>query len=279
MIVPVNIQYYAFNICVIINFMKNYLIDTHAHIDMLISEYSQTLDSVLADMREYEVRKAIVPSVELKTLQSVVDLANSCENIYGMIGIFPTEAKTFSDAVEFNMKTIAKNNTKIVAVGEIGLDYYWDKSFADVQKEVFIRQILMANELNLPVVVHDRDAHKDCFDILKEYNKNSSVLFHCFSGSVEFMKECVKEGWYIALGGVVTFKNAVKIKDVARAVPLSHLVLETDSPYLTPVPYRGKMNKPAYVRFVAEEIANLRNMQVNELINITTDNAERFFRI
>jgi TatD DNase family protein len=259
--------------------MKDYLIDTHAHIDMLISEYSQTLDSVLTDMREYGVKKAIIPSVEVKTLRSVVNIANSNKNIYGMVGIFPTEAKTYSDEIEYDLKTIAENNTKIVAVGEIGLDYYWDKSFVDLQKEVFIKQIKLANELNLPIVVHDREAHKDCFDIIKEYNKTSSVLFHCFSGSVEFMKECVKEGWYIAIGGVVTFKNAVKIKEVATEVPIEKLVLETDSPYLTPVPYRGKMNKPAYVRFVAEEIANLRNMSVNELINITTENAERFFGI
>ena len=127
--------------------------------------------------------------------------------------------------------------------------------------------------------MHDRDAHKDTFDVLTENNNSSDVLFHCFSGSVEFMRECVKQGWYIALGGVVTFKNAVKMKDVAREVPLEKLVLETDSPYLTPVPFRGKTNYPAYVKYVAEEIANIRQMPVEELIDITTENAERFFKI
>ena len=170
-------------------------------------------------------------------------------------------------------------NPKIKAVGEIGLDYYWDKSFVDLQKEVFVKQIKLANELNLPIVVHDREAHKDSFDLLKEYNKNSKVLFHCFSGSVEFMRECVKQGWYIAIGGVVTFKNAIKMKDVAKTVPLEYLVLETDSPYLTPVPFRGKENSPAYVKYVAEEIANLRDIPVEEIIDITTNNAERFFEI
>ena len=131
----------------------------------------------------------------------------------------------------------------------------------------------------MPIVVHDRDAHKDSFDIIKSENKGVDVLFHCFSGSVEFMRECVKEGWYIALGGVVTFKNAVKIKEVAKEVPLEKLVLETDSPYLTPVPFRGKTNYPAYVKYVAEEIANLRAMPVDELIEITTENAERLFKI
>ena len=125
--------------------------------------------------------------------------------------------------------------------------------------------------------MHDREAHKDTFDLLKEHNQGSRVLFHCFSGSVEFMRECVKQGWYIALGGVVTFKNAVKMKEVAQEVPLDKLVLETDSPYLTPVPYRGKPNTPAYVHYVAEEISNLREMPLDELIDITTENAERFF--
>ena len=195
-----------------------------------------------------------------------------------MVGIYPSEAKPYNDEVEAKMLEYSKN-PKVVAVGEIGLDYYWDKSFVDLQKEVFIKQIKFANKINLPIVVHDREAHKDCFDILKEHNTGSKVLFHCFSGSVEFMRECVKQGWYIALGGVVTFKNAVKMKDVAREVPLDKLVLETDAPYLTPVPFRGKENKPAYVRYVAEEIARIRDVIVEEIIDITTRNAEEFFGI
>ena len=195
-----------------------------------------------------------------------------------LIGIYPSEAKTYTQEVEDRMIELAKNH-KVKAVGEIGLDYYWDKSFVDLQKEVYVKQILLANKLNLPIVIHDREAHNDAYDLLLEYNQSSKALFHCFSGSVEFMRECVKKGWYIALGGVVTFKNAVKMKDVAREIPLDKLVLETDSPYLTPVPFRGKPNTPAYVRYVAEEIANLRQMPLNELIDITTNNAERFFEI
>ena len=257
--------------------MKDYLIDTHAHIDMLINEET-TLDNIVKEMNSFGVKKAIIPSVEIATQDKVVELANSNENIYGMVGLFPSEAKSYTSEFEEKMEFIAKENEKIVAVGEIGLDYYWDKSFVDLQKDVFIKQIKMAQRLNLPIVVHDREAHKDCFDILKE-QKAEKVLFHCFSGSVEFMKECVKEGWYIALGGVVTFKNAVKMKDVGGEVPLDKIVLETDSPYLTPVPYRGKPNKPAYVKYVAEEIAKIREMPLGELIDITTTNAERFFGI
>lgn len=252
--------------------MKDYLIDTHAHIDML--DYDKTM----ALMSEYGVKKAIIPSVEVATLDKVFEIALKNENLYAMIGIFPSEVKTYTPKVEEKLRNLAKN-PKIKAVGEIGLDYYWDKSFVDLQKEVFVKQIKLANELNLPIVVHDREAHKDSFDLLKEYNKNSKVLFHCFSGSVEFMRECVKQGWYIAIGGVVTFKNAVKMKDVAKTVPLEYLVLETDSPYLTPVPFRGKENSPAYVKYVAEEIANLRDIPVEEIIDITTNNAERFFEI
>lgn len=255
--------------------MKDYIIDTHAHIDML----EEGVEQVLSDMNEYGVKKAVIPSVEIPTLDKVVELASNNENLFGMVGIFPSEAKTYSDKIEEKMEQIATENKKIVAIGEIGLDYYWDKSFVDLQKEIFIRQIKLANRLNLPIVVHDREAHKDTFDILKEYNKNSNVLFHCFSGSVEFMKEVTRAGWLIAIGGVVTFKNAVKMKEVAQAVPLDKLVLETDSPYLTPVPYRGKPNKPAYTKFVAEEVAKLRNMDLSELINATTQNSERFFGI
>ena len=252
--------------------MKDYLIDTHAHIDML--DYDKTM----ALMSEYGVKKAIIPSVEVATLDKVFEIALKNENLYAMIGIFPSEVKTYTPKVEEKLRNLAKN-PKIKAVGEVGLDYYWDKSFVDLKKEVFVKQIKLANELNLPIVVHDREAHKDSFDLLKEYNNNSKVLFHCFSGSVEFMQECVKQGWYIAIGGVVTFKNAIKMKDVAKTVPLEYLVLETDSPYLTPIPFRGKENSPAYVKYVAEEIANLRDIPVEEIIDITTNNAERFFEI
>lgn len=254
--------------------MKEYLIDTHAHIDML----EAPIESTLQLMKDFGVKKAVIPSVEVSSMEKVIAAAEADENIYAMIGIYPSEAKTYTQEVEDRMIELAKNH-KVKAVGEIGLDYYWDKSFVDLQKEVYVKQILLANKLNLPIVIHDREAHKDAYDLLLEYNQSSKALFHCFSGSVEFMRECVKKGWYIALGGVVTFKNAVKMKDVAREIPLDKLVLETDSPYLTPVPFRGKPNTPAYVRYVAEEIANLRQIPLNELIVITTNNAERFFEI
>ena len=267
-----------YSLCVIITYMKDYLIDTHAHIDM-ITEEGVSVSQILDEMYSCKVNKAIIPAVEIETQEKILRIVNSQDDIYGMVGLFPSEAKKYTKEIEESFEHIAAENNKIVAVGEIGLDYYWDKTFVDIQQEVFKKQILLANRLNLPVVVHDREAHKDTFDILKDYNKNSDVLFHCFSGSVEFMREVVKQGWYVAIGGVVTFKNAVKMKEVAKEVPMDRLVLETDSPYLTPVPYRGKQNRPAYVKYVAEEIAKIRGVSVEEIINATTQNAERFFRI
>lgn len=266
--------------------MTNYLIDTHAHLDFSLNgddgaEKYASDDEIaenLALMSECGVKKVIIPSIDAHAVDRVVEISNKFENVYSMVGIFPSEAKTYTDEVEEKLAKLA-GNKKVVAVGEVGLDYYWDKSFNDVQQEVFKRQISLANRLGLPLAIHDREAHKDTFDILKEENKGSKVLFHCFSGSVEFMRECVKEGWYIALGGVVTFKNAIKMKEVAEEVPLDRLILETDSPYLTPVPFRGKPNRPAYVKYVAEEIAKIREMPFDEIADITSSNAEEFFSI
>ena len=155
------------------------------------------------------------------------------------------------------------NHPKIKAVGEVGLDYYWEKdeNIREQQKLAFIKQIQLANNFKKTLIIHDREAHKDTLDILKAHvNSDINVVMHCFSGSVEFMKDCIKEGYYIALGGVVTFKNAAKPKEVAREIPIDRLLVETDCPFLTPHPHRGEENEPAYVKFVAEEIAELKGL-------------------
>lgn len=251
-----------------------YLIDTHAHLDMAEGD----IEEIIENAHNNGVKKIIIPSVEEKFFEKIIEIAETHDNIYCQLGLFPSEAKNWTEDTERNIKTLAKNKN-VVAIGEIGLDYYWDKSFIEEQKEIFKKQIRIANELNLPIVIHDREAHKDCIDIVKEYNNGSDIVFHCFSGSVEMMKECVKNGWYIALGGVVTFKNAKKMKDVAIEIPLEYLLLETDAPYLTPVPYRGKTNQPAYIKYVAEEIAQLRNDSVENIMQKTSENAEKVFRI
>ncbi len=251
------------------------MIDTHTHINC-IDDFS--IDEILKNASDNGVEKLIVPSAYASDIDIVAELASKYENVYGLLGVHPSEVKDWTDDLIDKIKECAKS-PKIVGIGEIGLDYYWDKSFNDLQKEVFIKQINLANELNFPISVHDREAHKDSFDILTEFNKNSIVIMHCFSGSVEFMHECVKQGWYIAIGGVVTFKNAIKMKEVAKEVPLDKLLIETDAPYLTPVPYRGKTNQPAYVKYVAEEIANLRNTSFEEIDEQTTKNAKLVFKI
>lgn len=251
------------------------MIDTHTHINC-IEELS--IDKIIQNAKDNGVEKLIVPAAYPSDIDIVTELVEKYENVYGLLGVHPSEVKDWDDSLIDKIKEYSIS-PKIVGIGEIGLDYYWDKSFNDLQKEVFIKQVKLANELDLPISIHDREAHKDTFDILTEYNKNSEVVMHCFSGSVEFMRECIKKDWYIAIGGVVTFKKAIKLKEVAKEVPLKKILLETDAPYLTPVPYRGKTNQPAYVKYVAEEIAKLRGMSFDEINEITTENAKDVFKI
>lgn len=249
------------------------LIDTHTHINMI---KERSLEDVFTNAKANNVEKMIVPCAYPKDIDKIYTISNNYDNVYGMLGIHPTEVRDWNDSLIEKIKEYAKNK-KITAIGEIGLDYHWDKSCNVLQKEIFIKQIKLANELNLPIAIHDREAHKDTFDILKEYNNGSIVVMHCFSGSTEFAGECLKEGWYIALGGVVTFKNALKTKEVAVEVSIDRLLLETDAPYLTPVPFRGTENQPAYVKLVAEEIAKLRGISFDEVAEITTANALKVF--
>ena len=251
------------------------MIDTHSHINMI---EGTPIEKVVQNAIENGVEKIIVPSAYPKDIDEVMTLIDRFDNVYGMLGVHPTEVKDWTDDLIDKIKQFSKH-PKIVAIGEIGLDYYWDKSFNDLQKEIFIKQIKLANELNLPISIHDREAHKDTFDILKEYNESSKIVMHCFSGSVEFANECLKEGMYLALGGVVTFKNAIKMKEVAKNIPLDRLLLETDAPYLTPVPFRGTENQPAYTKYVAEGIAKLRETTVDEIDKATTQNAFEVFGI
>lgn len=253
--------------------MKNpYLIDTHSHIDMKDFE---DLDSIISNAHAFGVKKIIIPSVDRKSFERVIEISNKYENVYCALGIHPSEVKNAREE-DFEKIVELSANKKVVGIGECGLDYYWDKSFADEQKRVFLKQIEIAKALKKSLIVHDREAHKDTFDLLKDINE-IPVIMHCFSGSFEFAKECIKKGFYIALGGVVTFKNAKKVHEIAKNIPLENLLLETDAPYLTPEPYRGKRNEPAYVKFVAEKIAELRDISFDEVANVTTQNANEIF--
>ncbi len=251
------------------------MIDTHAHVDFEC--YDSRLEEVLSNAKKEGIEKIIIPGVRAKDYQKIVELIEKHDFLYGAVGVHPSEATEYSEQVHQQIRELAKH-PKMVAIGEIGLDYYWDKTNIDKQKEIFKAQIDIAKEVNKPILVHDRDAHEDTFNILKEKNASDvGVVMHCFSGSVEFAQQCVKEGYYIALGGVVTFKNAKKPKEVASKIPLENLLLETDSPYLTPTPYRGEENEPSYVRFVAQEIADLKGISLQEVDSQTTKNAYKLF--
>lgn len=252
------------------------IIDTHAHIDF--DEYAEKFDYMLNEAKVNHVEKIIIPAVEPTTFERILKIAEKYENIYCAMGIHPSEAKTYSDEVE---QTIIKNcaSKKVIAIGECGLDYYWDKSFVDLQKDVFKRQIKLANDLEKTLIVHDREAHLDSITLLKEnVSKNTPVVMHCFSGSYEFGLECIKEGYFLAFGGVSTFKNAKKVHEIIEKMPLEYMLLETDSPYLTPEPFRGQENQPAYLKYVVEKIAKLRNISTDEVEEITTQNAKRAFK-
>ena len=248
------------------------IIDTHAHLDML-NDPKRAIEEAL----EAGVEKIIVPGVEPDTFEKVIKLADEYENVYAQVGVHPSEAQKFSDDTAGRMMELAAHK-KVVAIGEIGLDYYLDKTFVDVQKKVFKTQIEIANALKLPVVVHDREEHGDTFEILEQMGAKK-VLLHCFSGSLEFAKRCVEKGWFIALGGVVTFKNAKKVRQVAKEIPLEHIMLETDTPYLTTHPYRGEENAPKYIVLSAKETANLKDTALSEVERVTTANAQNFFNV
>ena len=255
----------------------NSFIDTHSHIDF--EDFTDNMDGLLAKCKEVGVEKIIIPGVTLEDTPRVIDLAEKYPELYATVGIHPSEAKTWTDKSYEKLKAFAQN-PKVVAIGEIGLDYYWDKSFVDIQKEILIQQIELAKEIKKPIVIHDRDAHLDTFNILKNTNaKDVGVVLHCFSGSVEFMQECIKEGFYISLGGVTTFKNAIKAKEVAEKIPLDRLLLETDAPYLTPVPHRGETNYPYYIPIIAQQIASLKSISIEEVATATTQNAISFFKL
>lgn len=254
------------------------MIDSHVHLDD--EAFEEDREEVIKSLSENGIELVINNSSDLPSSERSVKLSNKYENIYAAIGVHPHEASSYNDEVENRLIELSKNK-KVVAIGEIGLDYYYDNSPRDVQKEVFKRQIELAAKLKKNIVIHSRDAAKDTFDILKEAHEkyDFTALIHCFSQSVDMMREYLKMGDYIALGGAVTFKNAKTPKEVAKVVDLDRLLLETDCPYMTPVPYRGKRNEPKFVKFSCQYIADLRQMDAGELEKITAINTKRFFGI
>lgn len=254
------------------------LIDSHAHLDD--ERFDKDRDEVIKNFKDNDLELVINVGADLESSKKAVELSKEYGSIYAAVGVHPHDAKDIdSDTLDI-LKELSKEE-KVVAIGEIGLDYHYDNSPRDLQKEWFRKQIKLAKELDLPIVVHSRDASQDVFDIISEESEEGKLrgVIHCFSESVEMAFEYIKLGFYISLGGPVTFKNAKMPKQVAKEVPLENLLIETDSPYLTPEPHRGKRNEPKNVRYVAETIANIKEISYEKLKNKTNENTKRLFNI
>lgn len=253
------------------------LFDSHSHVD----------DKRFNEDREQIIKRAITqgvdfilnPGVDLASSQRAVALAKQYTMIYAAVGIHPHDAKSCDPITLRLIEQLAKQD-KVVAIGEIGLDFHYDYSPRDVQRDVFIEQIRLAQTLKMPIIIHDRDANGEVFETLSlEDAFATGVLMHCYSGSAELAKAYVKKGAYLSIAGPVTFKNARKLKEVVATVPLERLMIETDAPYLTPEPFRGKRNEPSYVHYVCQKIAELKELSYDEVAAATKQNAMRFFGI
>ncbi|MGM0754506.1 MAG: TatD family hydrolase [Bacillota bacterium] len=253
------------------------LFDTHVHLNA--EQFDEDLEEVISRAREAGVENMVVVGFDRPTINRAMELIEQYEFLYASIGWHPVDAIDMKDEDLAWIEELS-SHPKVVAIGEMGLDYHWDKSPKDVQKEVFRKQIHLAKKVKLPIIIHNRDATQDIVDILREEGAEEvGGIMHCFSGSPEIAQECVDMNFYISLGGPVTFKNAKKPKEVAKEIPLEKLLIETDCPYLAPHPNRGKRNEPAYVKLVAEQIAELKEVSLKEVENITTENAKKLFNI
>lgn len=251
------------------------IFDTHAHYDDEAFEGDR--DELLKSLKSRNVSGIITCGVNAETSKKSIELSENYDFIYAAVGFHGLNTDDLTENYLSEIKTLAQQHKKVVAIGECGLDYYYSKEKKDLQIKIFTEQVNLANELDLPIIVHDREAHSDVMNILKKYRPKGVI--HCFTGSVEMMREAVKIGMYIGLGGAVTFKNAKKPKEVAKAVPIDKILLETDSPYMTPVPFRGKRNDSSYISYVADEIAELRGMKKDTLLSETEKNAKCLFNI
>ncbi len=253
------------------------LFDTHAHLDF--PRFDKDRDEVIKRAQNKDVKTIVNIGSNMTSSRNSVELSRRYENIYAVIGIHPHDADTFKLNVSKKLNKLADND-KVVAIGEIGLDFHYDNSPREKQKQSFRAQLRLAKKLNLPVVIHTRDADQETLNILKdEKAKDIGGIMHCFASDKKMAKEILDLGFYIAFGGLITFKNLSDLREVVKEVPLDRLLIETDSPYLTPEPHRGKRNEPAYVKFVAEKIAEIKGISVEEVAKVTTENAKKVYNI
>ncbi|PBB04922.1 MULTISPECIES: TatD family hydrolase [Salimicrobium] len=253
------------------------LFDTHVHLNA--DQFEEDRNETIRRAREAGVEYMTVVGFDRKTIPKALEIAESDENIYAAVGWHPVDAV---DMKEEDLEWIEglADHPKVVAIGEMGLDYHWDKSPKDVQKEVFKKQIALAKRVKLPIIIHNREATEDIIEVLEqEHAEDVGGIMHCYNGPVEYAERAIAMNFMISLGGPVTFKNAKLPKEVAKAVEMKHLLVETDAPFLAPHPNRGKRNEPAWVKLVAEQIAELKELPYEEVAETTTDNAKKFFGI
>lgn len=251
------------------------IIDTHMH--LYDNKFDGIREDVIKEALEMGVTKMIAVGFDYASSLEAIKLADKYDFIYAAIGLHPSEVQKEEDTNLNWIYELAKNK-KVVAIGEIGLDYYWDKTYVELQKEFFHKQLEIAKDLNLPVIIHSRDAQFDSFEIVNSHPDVFGV-FHCYSGSLEMAERLIKIGYYLGVGGVLTFKNAKEIKRVVDGVDIKYLLSETDSPYLSPHPHRGEVNHPGYTKYVVEEIAKRKEISFDEACTILRDNAYRLFKM
>ncbi len=249
--------------------------DTHAHYDS--GAFNADREAVLAALPEAGVSLVINPGCEVRSSETAIALAERFAHVYAAVGIHPEDMGDMAGGDPDRIAALARHET-CVAIGEIGLDYYWDASHREEQKALFVRQLDMALALDLPVIVHDREAHGACLDIVRRYESLRGV-FHCYSGSAEMAEELLRRGWYLGFDGPITYKNARKALEVLEICPLDRILIETDSPYLTPVPNRGKRNDSRNLVYITEKIAEVKGLTADEIAEATMENGKRLFGI
>lgn len=254
----------------------NMIFETHAHYND--EAFQEDREEIFAQFPEKRIGTVVNIASDLKSIEECLDLAHRYPFMYCALGIHPSDCGPLTEGqLEAIREKLA--DPRVVAVGEIGLDYYWDDTYRDTQRYWFGRQMEMARDAELPVVIHSREAAQDTLALMKEHRAEEiGGVVHCFSYSVEIAREVVKMGFFIGVGGVVTFKNARKLKEVAEQVPIENIVLETDCPYLAPVPFRGKRNSSLYLPYVAQELAKIKGMDTEEVIERTAQNARRLYK-
>ena len=250
------------------------IIDTHTHI--YDKQFENDFDDVMKRIED-ELEGIVSIGFDLESSLKSIELANRYSFVNAVIGVHPVDIKKYNDKVEKELERLALTEKKVVAIGEIGLDYHWMEDPKNVQISVFKKQMELAERVKKPVVIHTREALQDTINVLKEYPNVGGIL-HCYPGSLEAAKPLL-DRYYIGVGGTLTFKNNKKTKELVRELPLEKIVLETDCPYLTPVPFRGKRNEPIYTKYVAEEIARIKEISVEEVIKVTTENAKKIYGI